>query len=141
VNCTFIIGCARSGTSILGELIASHPQVKYIFEASHVWEWGGMGVNESHRLTAQHATTSVKKQIREWFESQADGATTNGHNGILANNNTQSWCDALARLIKDTTLRETIRRNAYQELETKHTLSSRAIDWWKVYRSIDGQNE
>lgn len=71
---TFIIGCARSGTSILGELIASHPQVKYVFEASQIWELGGMGENESHRLTAQAATPQVKAQIRAWFESQASGA-------------------------------------------------------------------
>jgi glycosyltransferase involved in cell wall biosynthesis len=71
---TFIVGCARSGTSILGELIASNPNVKYIFEASNIWELGGMGENESHRLTAQHATKPVKRQIREWFEKQAGDA-------------------------------------------------------------------
>ena len=70
----FIIGCARSGTSILGELIASHPGVKYIFEASHIWELGGAGENESHRLTREHATEAVKNQIRDWFKGQAEGA-------------------------------------------------------------------
>lgn len=74
VNYTFIIGCARSGTSILGELIASNPDVKYIFEASDIWELGGMGGNESHRLTAQHATQPVKQQIRESFARQAGAA-------------------------------------------------------------------
>ena len=74
VNYTFVIGCARSGTSILGELIASHLELKYIFEASDIWELGGMGENESHRLTAQHATEPVKQQIREWFESQSRDA-------------------------------------------------------------------
>jgi hypothetical protein len=74
VKYTFIIGCARSGTSILGELIASHPEVKYIFEASHIWELGGLGENESHRLTAQAATPQVKEQIRAWFEIQAGDA-------------------------------------------------------------------
>lgn len=66
----FIVGCARSGTSILGELIASHPDVKYIFEAHSIWELGGMGVNESHRLTTEHAVPSVKEQIRNWFDAQ-----------------------------------------------------------------------
>lgn len=32
-----------------------------------------MGENESHRLTAQHASEPVKKQIREWFDNQAQG--------------------------------------------------------------------
>ena len=40
----FIIGCARSATSILGELIQSHPDVKYIFEASSIWETAGAGI-------------------------------------------------------------------------------------------------
>jgi hypothetical protein len=58
----------------LGELIASNPNVKYIFEASDTWELGGTGENESHRLTAQHATGPVKQQIREWFEKQVGDA-------------------------------------------------------------------
>jgi hypothetical protein len=71
MNVALIIGCARSGTSILGELIASHPDVQYIFEASPIWEWGGYGVNESHRLTAMHATPVIKEKIRNWFQDQA----------------------------------------------------------------------
>lgn len=34
----FIIGCARSGTSILGELVASHPDVTYFFEEHRLWQ-------------------------------------------------------------------------------------------------------
>lgn len=33
----FLVGCARSGTSILGEAIAAHPRVAYLFEASSIW--------------------------------------------------------------------------------------------------------
>lgn len=73
---TFIVGCARSGTSILGELVASHPRVDYIFEASPIWEWGGMGENESHRLLAEHATPELKRRIRRWFKSRAHFART-----------------------------------------------------------------
>ncbi len=43
VQYAFIIGVARSGASILGELLASHPQVSYVFEAHRIWELGGMG--------------------------------------------------------------------------------------------------
>lgn len=67
---SFIIGCARSGTSILGELIASHPDVHYLFEAHSIWELGGTGKNESHRLVTNHASEPVKKEIRAWFKSQ-----------------------------------------------------------------------
>lgn len=33
----FIIGCGRSGTTILGDLIALHPGVRYLFEPYHLW--------------------------------------------------------------------------------------------------------
>jgi len=72
MNIALIIGCARSGTSILGELIGSHPDVKYIFEAHSVWERAGYGENESHRLTDAHATPRVVSAIREWFSGQRD---------------------------------------------------------------------
>lgn len=67
----FIIGIARSGTSILGELLGAHPKVTYLFEAYRLWEFGGYGPNGSHRLTAEHATpeviATIRKEVREWF--------------------------------------------------------------------------
>lgn len=63
----FIVGVARSGTSILGELIAAHPAVHYLFEALQVWEVGGAGANASHRLTAEHATPQAAESVRAWF--------------------------------------------------------------------------
>ena len=63
----FIVGVARSGTSILGELIAAHPAVDYLFEAQR-WELGGPSINASHRLTAEHATPQVTESIRGWFD-------------------------------------------------------------------------
>ncbi len=71
MDVVFVVGCARSGTSILGELIAAHPGVKYIFEAHSIWELGGLGENESHRLTSESATPIVKEKIRQWFQEQA----------------------------------------------------------------------
>jgi len=66
----FVVGCARSGTSILGELIAAHPRVTYIFEAHHVWETAGLGMNDSHRLVAADATPPVRARLREWVHGQ-----------------------------------------------------------------------
>jgi hypothetical protein len=33
----FIIGCGRSGTSILGEALATHPRVRYFYEPYELW--------------------------------------------------------------------------------------------------------
>lgn len=63
----FVFGCARSGTSILGELIASHPGVHYVFEASKIWESAGSGEGESHRLTKDHATARTRRRIQKYF--------------------------------------------------------------------------
>ena len=34
---SFIFGCGRSGTTILGKLLASHDEVFYLFEPYHIW--------------------------------------------------------------------------------------------------------
>ncbi len=74
MNFAFIIGCAKSGTSILGELIASHPDVNYLFEAHQIWEMIGLGENQSHRLTEEHATPDVMKSVRDQFMIQQGSA-------------------------------------------------------------------
>lgn len=33
----FIVGCGRSGTTILGQTLSYHPQVHYLFEPYHLW--------------------------------------------------------------------------------------------------------
>jgi LPS sulfotransferase NodH len=63
----FVLGCARSGTSILGELLDAHPQVNYLFEANKIWERAGTAANGSHRLTAGQATARVCREIRREF--------------------------------------------------------------------------
>ena len=72
-NHAFIVGCARSGTSILGELVASHPSVDYVFEAHPTWELGGEGVNGSHRLLAAHATESVRCVVHQRLAEHGTG--------------------------------------------------------------------
>lgn len=61
----FVVGCARSGTSIVGELLASHPRVHYLFERHQVWERDGIGPDGSHRLTADAATPVRRAAIVE----------------------------------------------------------------------------
>jgi len=59
-----IFGCARSGTSILGEVFAASDEVSYIFEAHRVWERAGLGENDSHRLIDRHA----RPEITAWYK-------------------------------------------------------------------------
>ncbi len=70
LNLALIMGCARSGTSILGELIGAHPAVRYKHEAHSVWNKAGLGENDSHRLTAEHATPKVRRKIRKRFAEE-----------------------------------------------------------------------
>lgn len=80
----FVTGCARSGTSILGELIGSHPEVEYRHEAHHVWAKAGSGVGESHRLSANHASAAVRRAIRKRFCSK------NGESALVVEKNPRS---------------------------------------------------
>ena len=66
----FVVGCARSGTSILGELLAAHPSVSYVFEAHEVWEAAGHGPNQSHRLVASDATAAIAEHVSRALESR-----------------------------------------------------------------------
>lgn len=70
MNIALIMGCARSGTSILGELVAAHPAVKYKHEAHAIWDKAGPGENDSHRLTAAQATPEVARLMRKKFEEE-----------------------------------------------------------------------
>jgi hypothetical protein len=74
MNIALIVGCARSGTSILGELIAHFSGVKYVFEAYNVWDSAGVGDCQSHRLEARHATSEVIRKLRQWAEHEQGGA-------------------------------------------------------------------
>lgn len=78
MNYVFIVGCPRSGTSILGELVACHKKVKYFFETRNVWQkervnslQKGAGNNlHSHRLIAKDYNEEGVKRIRHFFESR-----------------------------------------------------------------------
>ncbi len=67
MNIAFIIGCARSGTSIVGELLGAHEDVLYVFEAHNVWEIAPPPPDGSHRLLSKDATPTIRGAIRKVF--------------------------------------------------------------------------
>lgn len=70
-----VFGCPRSGTSILGELIAFHPGTLYSFEARKIWEAKDIPEGDSHRLTEAQATPAAIKRIRSVFREQIEAST------------------------------------------------------------------
>ncbi len=60
----FIVGCARSGTSILGEVIALHPRITYLYEESAIWNRLFPG-RPDHRLTGADARPEVVADLHE----------------------------------------------------------------------------
>lgn len=66
----FLMGCARSGTSILGEALAEHPRIAYLFEASAIWN-DLVPDRPDHRLTAADASPEVARAI---YRALADAA-------------------------------------------------------------------
>ena len=59
----FLIGCPRSGTSILGEAIAKHPRVAYLFEDASISRAIQEG-RPDHRLAQGDATPELLQAFR-----------------------------------------------------------------------------
>jgi hypothetical protein len=66
----FLVGCARSGTSILGEALGSHADVDYIFEASPLWN-ALTPPRPDHRLRPADIDAELATQIYEQLALQA----------------------------------------------------------------------
>jgi omega-hydroxy-beta-dihydromenaquinone-9 sulfotransferase len=60
----FILGCARSGTSILGEAVAASPRVTYLYEVSAIWN-RVFPDRPDHRLTGADASPEACRRLRE----------------------------------------------------------------------------
>lgn len=62
------IGTHRSGTTWMGDMLSTHPDLAYWDEPRHVWSWGH-NYRRHDRLTADDATDRVKMHIRKAFEN------------------------------------------------------------------------
>lgn len=72
----FIVGCGRSGTTILGELVARHPGVRYYNEPKHLWmtvlpnidTWGYIGLSSfDRRLIIEDGSDDQKSRFNRLF--------------------------------------------------------------------------
>lgn len=63
-----IIGAPRSGTTLLGQLIAAHPDVAYWEEPRTVWSTGNQNLPDDV-LNEKHLTPSIADQIDQRFSN------------------------------------------------------------------------
>jgi hypothetical protein len=63
---TFIVGAARSGTTMMGEILSAHPDVAYWIEPKYVWRYGRPAARNDVR-TREEATRHVRAYIRARF--------------------------------------------------------------------------
>ena len=68
----FLLGCARSGTSIFGEALASHPAVTYLFELSPTWN-SIVEEGADHRLEAAAADPELARRVYDEFSGHLRG--------------------------------------------------------------------
>ena len=62
-----ILGAARSGTTLLAELMSGHPDIAYWVEPKYIWRYGDPRA-ESDVRSAEAATRSVQRYINKSFE-------------------------------------------------------------------------
>jgi hypothetical protein len=77
----FIVGCGRSGTTILGNALSKHPQIAYLNERRNLWFaaypqtdiWTGRAKSRSGRLvlSADDADEGRSKRLRRLFRLAA----------------------------------------------------------------------
>jgi len=61
-----ILGAARSGTTLVGDLLSRHPDLAYWVEPKYVWQYGRPAAPDDVR-TAREATPRIRAYIRSRF--------------------------------------------------------------------------
>jgi hypothetical protein len=70
----FVIGAARSGTRLVRDLIASHPQVDKIpYDINYVWRFGNEKLDHDE-LQVKDVSADVSSKIRKYFDKNHQGA-------------------------------------------------------------------
>ena len=59
-----------------------------------------------------------------------------GHNGLLVDNNTNSWYEALNSLIENEEYRDKLAKSAYQDLIKNHTLKAMINNWIDAFKEV-----
>jgi hypothetical protein len=63
-----ILGAARSGTTLLGDILSQHPAIAYWVEPRYIWRYRNPTANTDRRAVDE-ATPEVKRYIRSKFAS------------------------------------------------------------------------
>lgn len=74
--CAFVVGCGRSGTTLVGKILGKHSDVKFYFEPYHLWATIDPTIDVLNRhhigpckflLDEQHATAESKRRFNRLF--------------------------------------------------------------------------
>jgi len=69
----FIVGAPRTGTSILGRIMSSHPALSYSNEPRFVWRYGND--RKSDVLQADSLNANIEQHIRKHFSNVVESGT------------------------------------------------------------------
>ncbi|MDP3830647.1 MAG: glycosyltransferase, partial [Ignavibacteriaceae bacterium] len=80
--------------------------------------------------------TSIMSKVNAYNE-----IVTNGVNGVLAENNFDSWYSAIKLLLDDSIKRNAIAQNAHSLVLSSYTTQTNAFKWLQIYSSLLNLNE
>jgi len=76
INYVCIVGAPRSGTTILGDALSTHPDIAYIYEPYFIWD-NFFGPMKDDSRTSDMVTPEISNWIRNEFEVLAGTLGTN----------------------------------------------------------------